>query len=455
MKGNPIDGRSDVYSLGVVLYQMVTGMVPFSASAALAVAMRHVNDEPLPPTAAGADCPKWLETIIMRALAKEPVDRFDSAADMASALSAAAPVPVPTTVVATGPDAAGPAGQPARRPRSRRVLVASASAAALTIVAVVIGWLSYTGVIPLLTPRVPSVAGLQQGQASAVLNEAGRYISIAEHAYDDNTPDEHVVSQDPAQGTRLKRGETVKLVISKGPEPKVPDLVRMKEGEARSAIERRRLALNVVRRTYHKEIAKDRVISQEPAAGTLLARGDSVEVVLSNGPTPPAEVVPVVGMSESQARAALVEAGGFSVQVTRRDYSDQPEGYVFSQDPKGGTWQERGDLVSIAISRGQPDLELPRRLPGSWRRVAVDRGAMTPGVITFYHGGKYDLKQSDGWEEEGTWRAEWDSGLDREVMVIRSTRGKESRVKIDFTGYNRIRWRKASQSRGWTDFERL
>ena len=142
VRGNPIDGRTDIYGLGVVLYQMVTGRVPFSATTPLAIAMKHVSDAPLTPRAVGVVCPEWLETVILKALAKEPSDRFPSASAMAAALRAAAPVPAPApSPTASGSGTVASAGlRSTQGSRRRWAAIAAVAVVGTLLVLGGIGW---------------------------------------------------------------------------------------------------------------------------------------------------------------------------------------------------------------------------------------------------------------------------------------------------------------------------
>ncbi len=257
-KGNPVDGRSDIYSLGVMLYHMITGQVPFSGTTPVATAMKHISDMPQDPQEVSLQCPKWLASIILRALAKEPVERFRSAAEMASALRNTRPVTPPTTEV---PDANVGALAPEAQPRpateeSQERARSSSSdarrtAAIITVVAAIaltIGLLipavylrSQTGHLgipsgtPPVAPRqptapdivvgsgqpstaqVPSVVGLTQVDAEQRLKEYGNFlVRYSEPRHSDVYEAGRVISQSPEAGAVLASGDFVSLALSKG-----------------------------------------------------------------------------------------------------------------------------------------------------------------------------------------------------------------------------------------------
>ncbi len=267
-KGNPVDGRSDIYSLAVVLYHMVTGQVPFRATTPVAAAMKHISDMPRGPRELRPDCPEWLGSIILRALAKEPVERFGTAQEMASALRAARPPISPTAEmpvsdaqhVSVHPPAASQQQAVAVSPvtavpsDSTRVWAIAAVVAAIGVILLIMAVLFFMqlqtgrsgegqvdvtngsgggGSVspppeepkPPLPPvprevEVPDVVGLPADKAEACLHDAGAF--VVEHnpsRHSDVHPEGYIADQVPPAGTKLETGDVVYLSKSLGRKP--------------------------------------------------------------------------------------------------------------------------------------------------------------------------------------------------------------------------------------------
>lgn len=240
IKGNPVDGRTDVYSLGIVLYHVVTGRAPFTATTPYQIADRHLREAPPPPSSIGANCPDWLESIILRALAKEPTERFGSAAEMASALRTARPVAPPTREFTPAPSPSpepartAVSDQPARSANYRKVILAVGAAGILLLIGAVGLWMQTRGTDvppvpppdpPALETEVPSVVGLRQEEAEQRLKDTGNFlVQYNDSRYSDAYEAGRGISQHPESGTTIERGDLVTIVVSKGPEPHDPQI---------------------------------------------------------------------------------------------------------------------------------------------------------------------------------------------------------------------------------------
>ena len=258
IKGNPVDGRTDIYSLGIVLYQMVSGQAPFTATTPYQVADRHLREPPRSPSSFGSNCPDWLESIILKALAKDPSDRFNSAAEMAAALRSARPVAPPTTEFVTPDELRSSAGAGgAARPRHRALIIAAGTAGLLLIAAAIFiraqmgagdahvaGAVSDTattrptsemGIGEGESPQqvsattvpadvtLPRVVGLQQGNAEQRLLDAGELqVQYNDPRYSEAYGAGRIISQYPEGGTEVEYGTVVTLVVSRGEPPPQP-----------------------------------------------------------------------------------------------------------------------------------------------------------------------------------------------------------------------------------------
>ena len=366
-RGEPTDERSDLYSAGVVLFEMLTGRLPFEGNNDLAIALRHANEPAPAPTALVPDLPPALDAFIGRALRKDPAQRFQTAREFAAALTAldlvaggggAAAPAVTAAAGALGSTAAtlvAPAGARAatgvRRPRRRLWAVLAALIALAAVLAGVLVYLAYVD----RAVAMPSVVGMREGRGASELRHEGFSVRST-GGYSDAYAPGVVMAQRPAAGASLKKGLRVHLVVSRGLlHPAVLSVV----GETSSGATAALRAQSFVPRglsQHSSGVPPGQVIRQSPAAGTTLLRGGSVRYWVSSGP-PMVPIPNVVGASEGSATDTL-RAAGFSVAVATTGGGDGFPGNVVKQEPSAGSRALQGGQVTIWLAplkhRGAP-----------------------------------------------------------------------------------------------------
>ena len=387
-QGLAVSPSSDLYSVGVILYELLTGRVPFDAEAAVTVAIKHVSEAPVAPRTLNPMIPPELEQITLWALNKNPVDRPADAEEFLRTLKHARaaitsgavtertaalsgiPAGVPVagvgsraaqslqsnefadapTVLVPGGDGRGPVEEPPPPTGSRRrdlwlwlgllaLLIAAAAAAAVFLLTAP----NQTG--------VPAVVGNQVRVATTTLRQAGFKVSVrrARSARAAGI----VLSQNPTSGSQANEGSTIHLTVSAGPRSvKVPNLRGKPLAEAESIIRQAHFKVGKVQQVTDTSVPAGDVSSTSPFAGEPEPPGTAINVFVSTGP--PLKTVPsVTGQTEASARATL-ESAGFSVASTTTTTNSAPAGTVISQSPAGNTQATPGSTVTIVVAEKPP-----------------------------------------------------------------------------------------------------
>jgi eukaryotic-like serine/threonine-protein kinase len=360
-QGIAVSAASDIYSIGIMLYELLTARVPFDGDSAVTIALKQVNERPTPPSVYNPAVTPDLEAIVMRALEKEPARRFQDADEFISALQAAreglvTPALVaPATMIEPTPSSSyvyppEPLPPPEQRERSRwwlwllAVLVAAAGLAAVLLLTN-----NHTQQV-----TVPQVVGADQANAEAKLRQEG-FKTDSTTKFSDQ-PDGRVIGQDPSGNTKADKGSTVTLTVSKGREQvAVPQVVGLTAKSARGRLDKAGLTASE-RDENSTTVEKGRVISASPGEGEKVDKGSSVTLVVSSGPEQVA-VPDVTGKSFDEASSTLQAAG---LKVTRTDKeSDQDPGTVLAQNPKGGVQVATGSSVALVVAKAPSTVEVP------------------------------------------------------------------------------------------------
>jgi beta-lactam-binding protein with PASTA domain/predicted Ser/Thr protein kinase len=392
-RGAPVTASSDLYSVGIVLYEMLTGRVPFTGDSAIEIAMKHLNDWPKPPSKIRPEIPEEIDQIVLRALAKAPEDRYQSAeefiedlerveaglpvspetSEAATALLTVAPIGASTEVLSgdatrvSGPRPYAPPRRPPtppvypryeEPPAKRRRIGPWLLVLALLAAAALAGWYVYTQIQDQLadsTVPVPLVEGLRQDNAEAIIEEAGLVVKVIEGA-DDEVRAGFVADQDPEAGTEISDGGQVTLFVSTGPrKTTVPDVVGLKYDDAVKLL--RDAGLDWSRRDVFSDRRSGRVVGQDPQSGEEVVEGTTVLLRVSKG-AKEVTVPNVLDQTEASARAEL-ENAGFDVQASTAPSDETPEGLVISQTPAPGEKAAKGSTVQIVLSTGPDTVTVP------------------------------------------------------------------------------------------------
>jgi serine/threonine-protein kinase len=383
-QGQPVDAASDIYSIGIMVYEMLTGYVPFSGDSAVAIALRHVSDPPTPLREVRPDVHPALEAAVMRALQKQPAGRYGSADEFAAMLASARDAirsgdPGQDTA-AWAAVAAAAAGEGEEEPRSRRRRWIVLAALVLLLAGAA---LAFALTRPDMV-KVPNEVGKPAPQAVANLARLGLETEVK--PVRSEAPENTVVSHDPAAGDEVQRGDTITLNVSSGPgEKTVPDVRGKSRAEAFKLLNEAGFEVSDEEEPS-SSIAAGNATRTDPEGGTEQLAGSRVKLYISTGPKR-VEVPGVVGLDVEDARAELSEAGLRA--VVNRVESDKPEDEVTGQSPAEGTSVDEGTRVTIDVSEGPPEevsvpnvegeslAEARDTLQDAGFRVSVDEQATT------------------------------------------------------------------------------
>jgi eukaryotic-like serine/threonine-protein kinase len=379
-RGERVDARSDLYSTGCLLYELLTGRPPFTGDSPVAIAYQHVRENPIPPSRVDPEIPGWADAIVLKAMAKDPGDRYQSAAEMQQDIRRALsgmPVAAPTRAemyegtramgpgtMQAGPTSAipayryGPQDQPPPGGRSKAWLWVIIGLAAVLLIGSGVYALHYAaskgGTI-----SVPSVAGLTKAQAkNAIIKE--KLDPVVRKKHDAIVPAGHAIGTSPPDGTVVAANSKVILFVSSGPaSTKVPDVRGQKVQDAEQTLQNDNFRVGTTTDPTSPQPAGT-VISQSPAPGQSAKPGTVIHLVVSGGGVP---VPSVVGQTVAAAEQALTAANlTFTINTIQDPNGIQP-GTVVSENPRAGTVVAAQTQITLTVAGQQTPTPTPTPTP--------------------------------------------------------------------------------------------
>jgi serine/threonine-protein kinase len=377
-----VDQRSDVYSCGILLYEMVTGLVPFTGSSPLDVAYQHVNSSVSAPSSIQPDVPPAVDHLVLAATRKSPAERIQSAREFrdgviraisavprAEALTTALPLQntqiIPTPVRgahrATG---AVPLQKPnpgigssgIHRDKSTKSKGRKWTPLLLVLAFLVGGgaWYQFTGSYEV----VPPVTSLTVDEATVILAPLELGVEVVEE-FSEDIPVGVVIRTEPTSGENARKGSPVTLFVSKGQERYLipSDLAGQDPNDATSVLEALTLVVSGTNEVFDEVIPVGKVVSTDPVGGSSVKRETPVTILVSKGPAP-VEVPPIIGTLITDATTTL-GALGLTTETIREDFDDSVAGTILSTDPIPGTTVPKGTVIKVVLSKGPVLIDVP------------------------------------------------------------------------------------------------
>jgi serine/threonine-protein kinase len=386
-RGETVDSRSDVYSAGCLLYELLTGRPPFIGDSPVAVAYQHVREPAVPPSDHDTDLPPEIDAIVMKALAKRVEDRYQSAAAMRSDIerylagrpvhAVAPPPPPPTTVFTPGPT---PDATTVRPPvedddhdRSRALLLVLLG----FLLVALIGGAAY--LLPKMfesapdQQRVPDLIGMSETDARAEIGNAGLSVGDVTYRADPDGRKDQVLEQDPNPDQYVDPATEVDLVVSSGkPLADVPYVIGQQRDAARTTLTGAGFQVKFEER--ESDEPQGQVLETDPAPGASVPEGSVVTVYYSDGPE---EIPDVVGKTQEEAERILREAG-YVPDVVESANTTEPKGTVIQQSPPAGQQAQEGSTVTIVVSSYEEPSESPSPTESPTESPSLPTGSPSP-----------------------------------------------------------------------------
>lgn len=369
-RGNYVDERSDIYSLGIVMYEMLTGKVPFEGDSPVAVALKHINEEITPPSELVTGIPPALERAVMKATNKYQTNRYKSADEMLEELDNIAFV---SNVVgnsifnedseiverrnlrrdSSSDDDEKPRKKKNRKPLDKKTKMIAIGAAAFIALLGIFLIIINTGVFSSTKPA-PNFIDMTYEQAEALAADEGFTLKQGKDIYSSDIAEGRICQQNPTPGVETPKKSTITVNLSRGSkEGVVPNVVGMNSNDVEEYLETYGYILGSVKTETSTE-KEGTIIEQDPSAGTKLDKENRINIVVSDGKGKEKGTVPSLnGKSLKDAKNAITSAG-FVVGEIKYDYSDvYGNGYVMWQQYGANTQLDKGTTIDIEVSKGE------------------------------------------------------------------------------------------------------
>ena len=377
-RGGFTDAKSDLYSLGVVMYEMLTGKVPFDADTPVSVALKHMQEKPVEPKELNENIPQVVNDIIMKAMQKDIYLRYQSATEMVKDLNTALKNPdenfvhignnigaatqrISTQEIAEAERRANEKNNKGKEKKSNKFLefikkhkVASAILGAILLFFIAFG--ATMGIVEIANPnevQIPDLVNKTEEEAEQILKDLKLKLVVKSEEYDENIEKGKIISQDPTykENYKIKEHSEISVIISKGTEKvDVPNVVGKTKEEAEKELKDAGLVPEIIEENDEK-VEAGIVLSQDPEDGENVNKGSKVKLVVSKGSAiVKVEVPSLVGKNEQEAKALLAEAG-LKANIINDEDDSKNDGVVLRQSKEAGTQVQEGTTITITVNK--------------------------------------------------------------------------------------------------------
>lgn len=377
-RGGFTDAKSDLYSLGVVMYEMLTGKVPFDADTPVSVALKHMQEKPVEPKELNENIPQVVNDIIMKAMQKDINLRYQSATEMVKDLNTALKNPdenfvhignnigaatqrISTQEIAEAERRANEKNNKGKEKKSNKFLefikkhkVASAILGAILLFFIAFG--ATMGIVEIANPnevQIPDLVNKTAEEAEQILKDLKLKLVVKSEEYDENIEKGKIISQDPTykENYKIKEHSEISVIISKGTEKvDVPNVVGKTKEEAEKELKDAGLVPEIIEENDEK-VEAGIVLSQDPEDGENVNKGSKVKLVVSKGSAiVKVEVPSLVGKNEQEAKALLAEAG-LKANIINDEDDSKNDGVVLRQSKEAGTQVQEGTTITITVNK--------------------------------------------------------------------------------------------------------
>lgn len=404
-RGGYTDAKSDIYSLGITMYEMTTGRVPFDGDTPVSVAIKHLQKEPTPPSEIAPDVPQSLEKIILKCIEKEPSKRYQQAGEIIGDLKmvlnndgvvyknegdeekfSTKRLPTPEELkkeeakhagdkkpksredIISIPEPDDDAVSDGKKKRKKEDVIATVAAIATTLlIAAILGiilWNAFgTGTIGKPKIKAPDILGITVEEATELAEEQGLTVTVDGYEYSDDIEEGKIISQTPTEGEKIKEGGEIKVVVSRGTEKSVlPTYKGMSLDNVKADLDKLKIKYKI-EEVEDEEVQEGYVIKTEPDAGSEIKPDTEVKIFVSKGKDKEEIRVPsLIGMTVDGAHGILENKKLSVGNVTYRE-SEQPKGTIIQQSPVLGSKTVEGASVDIVVSSGEAATPTPEPEP--------------------------------------------------------------------------------------------